>query len=131
MSDMFFLMETWLRYDEFVSLNETTPSCHMNKQVPEVLRGTWQLSSTRTCHLSLILNRFPGLPAFTSITLPKSGASWLRVMLKKWSMALLLLDWPPTTSSLTVEPVTNLGHRGRTRSAFRIKQSLLFSKMHS
>ena len=64
---------------------------------PVHLRGTSELSSTRTCHLSLILNRFLGLLFFTCVTLPKSEASCLRVMLKNWSMPLLLLDWTTAT----------------------------------
>ena len=45
--------------------------------------------------LSLILNRFLGLLSFTYITLPRSEASCLKLMLK--NMSLLLLDWTTAT----------------------------------
>ena len=32
--DLFSLTDTWLHHNEYLSLNETTPPCHINTHIP-------------------------------------------------------------------------------------------------
>lgn len=87
-------IKDWMT-SHFLQLNSdksTTLSC-------STTAGTWGVSSTRTRHFSLKSNRLLGRISFTWVTLPRSGASCLRVMLENGSESLLLLDWTSSESN--------------------------------
>uniref|UniRef100_A0AAQ6IH18 Reverse transcriptase domain-containing protein n=1 Tax=Anabas testudineus TaxID=64144 RepID=A0AAQ6IH18_ANATE len=74
--DLFCLTETWLQQDEYVSLNESTPSSHVNYHVP---RSTGRgVGVAAIFHSSLLINPRPkhSFNSFESLTLSLSDPNW-------------------------------------------------------